>query len=72
MYYTYPSVSDLNYIELYGGVGFNLPSGASIKGKFFYSPDFGGDSTPGNTSAEYISGDFSMPLPAGLSRRVHR
>jgi uncharacterized protein (TIGR02001 family) len=73
VYYTYHSSTHpkLDYGELYAGVGFTDKSGMSIKGKFFYSPDFGGDSTPGNTSAEYISGDFSYPLPANLSLTAH-
>jgi uncharacterized protein (TIGR02001 family) len=69
--YTYPSVSDDNYVELYAGLGYTDKSGLSIKGKFFYSPDFGGNATAGDTPAEYISGDFSMPLPANFSITAH-
>jgi uncharacterized protein (TIGR02001 family) len=71
VYYTYPSESDFNYLELYGGVGFTSKSGVSIKGKLFYSPDWGGDSTPGSPSAEYLSGDLTMPLPSNFSITAH-
>lgn len=71
VYYTYPSASDFNYLEIYGGLGFTAKSGLSVKGKFWYSPDFGGDSTPGDTSAEYIQGDLTMPLPANFSITAH-
>jgi uncharacterized protein (TIGR02001 family) len=67
IYYTYPEESDFNYLEGYAGLGFTAKSGASIKGKFFYSPDFGGKTTPGNTPAEYISADGSFPLPQNFS-----
>jgi len=65
--YTYPQETDFNYLEAYAGLGFTAKSGASIKGKFFYSPDFGGDTTPGDTEAEYLSGDVSVPLPNNFS-----
>ncbi len=73
VYYTYHSkpTPGVDYLELYAGVGYTDKSGMSIKGKFFYSPDFGGDLTPGNTSAEYIQGDFSYPLPANFSLTAH-
>jgi uncharacterized protein (TIGR02001 family) len=71
VYYSYPSVSDAAYFELYAGVGFTAKSGLSVKGKFFYSPDFGGDLTIGDTEAEYISGDLTMPLPANFSLIAH-
>jgi uncharacterized protein (TIGR02001 family) len=71
--YTYHSSPDtsVDYFELYGGLGYTAKSGLSIKGKFFYSPDFGGDSTPGDTEAEYLSGDLSMPLPQNFSITAH-
>lgn len=71
VYYTYPSVSDDNYLEVYAGLGYTDKSGLSIKGKFFYSPDFGGDATPGNTTAEYLTGDLSVPLPSNFSFIAH-
>ena len=69
--YTYPEESDFNYLEVYGGIGYTDKSGLSIKGKFFYSPDFGGDTTPGDTSAEYLTGDLSVPLPSNFSFTAH-
>jgi uncharacterized protein (TIGR02001 family) len=71
VFYTYPKESDFNYLEVYAGLGYTDKSGLSIKGKFFYSPDFGGDSTGGNTPAQYLSGDLSMPLPANFSLTAH-
>lgn len=71
IYYTYPQETDFDYLEVYGGLGYTAKSGLSVKGKFFYSPDFGGKSTDGNTSAEYLSGDLSVPLPAGFSFLAH-
>lgn len=71
VYYSYPEESDFNYLELYGGVGFTAKSGVSIKGKFFYSPDFGGKTTAGDTPAEYLSGDLTVPLPANFSILGH-
>jgi len=71
VYYTYPDESDFDYLELYAGGGFTAKSGASIKGKFFYSPDFGGKATPGNTSAEYLGVDGSFPLPQNFSILGH-
>jgi uncharacterized protein (TIGR02001 family) len=73
VYYTYHTDPNpgLNYLELYGGVGYTAKSGLSIKGKLFYSPDFGGDSTPGDTSAEYLSADLTVPLPANFSILGH-
>ena len=71
VFYGYPEESTFNYFELYAGVGFTAKSGMSIKGKLFYSPDFGGDATPGNTSAEYLSADASFPLPQNFSITAH-
>jgi uncharacterized protein (TIGR02001 family) len=71
VYYTYPSASDFAYVELYGGLGYTAPSGLSIKGKFWYSPDFGGDSTAGDTEAEYLMADLTVPLPANFSFLAH-
>lgn len=70
-WYTYPSESSLNYVELYAGVGFEAPSGLSLKGKFFFSPDWGGSSTPGSPSAQYVSADLGIPLPQNFSLSAH-
>jgi uncharacterized protein (TIGR02001 family) len=71
VYYTYPQESDFNYLEAYAGIGYANKDGLSIKGKFFYSPDFGGKTTSGNTPAEYLSGDLAVPMPAGFSFLAH-
>jgi uncharacterized protein (TIGR02001 family) len=73
VWYTYHSAPHpgANYVEAYAGLGYTDKSGMSIKGKFFYSPDFGGAGTPGDTSAEYIQADFSYPLPANFSINAH-
>ena len=73
VYYTYhssPSPS-VDYYELYAGLGYTDKSGLSIKGKLFYSPDFGGSFTQGDTSAEYLSADLSVPLPQNFSLTAH-
>src|SRR5262245_23847019 len=67
VYYGYPEETDFNYLELYAGVGYTAKSGVSIKGKFFFSPDWGGKSTSGSPTAEYISGDLTVPLPSNFS-----
>lgn len=71
VFYGYPQESLFNYYELYAGVGMTAKNGVSIKGKFFYSPDFGGDSTPGNTEAEYLQADLAVPLPQNFSLTLH-
>lgn len=71
VYYTYPEESDFNYLEVYGGVGYTAKSGLSIKGKLFFSPDFGGKTTDGDTEGEYLSGDLTVPLPANFSILGH-
>lgn len=71
VYYSYPEEDTFNYLELYAGVGYTAKSGVSIKGKFWYSPDFGGDFTDGDTPAEYIQGDLTVPLPANFSLIAH-
>jgi uncharacterized protein (TIGR02001 family) len=71
VFYDYPQEDTFNYFELYAGVGFAVESGLSVKGKLFYSPDFGGDATDGDTPAQYLSGDLTMPLPAKFSITAH-
>jgi uncharacterized protein (TIGR02001 family) len=71
VYYTYPEETDFNYAELYAGLGYTDKSGLSIKGKFFFSPDWGGKSTSGSPTAEYLSGDLSVPLPSNFSIIAH-
>jgi uncharacterized protein (TIGR02001 family) len=69
--YSYPKETDFNYVEAYAGLGYTDKSGLSVKGKFFYSPDFGGDTTSGNTPAQYLTADLSMPLPSNFSISAH-
>src|SRR5689334_21233843 len=59
IYYTYHSspAQSPDYVEAYAGLGYTDKSGLSIKGKLFYSPDFGGSSTPGHTPAKYLTAD---------------
>src|SRR5262249_16739727 len=55
-----------DYYEAYASLAYGW-----VKGKFFYSPDFGGDTTSGNTSAEYIQVDLTAPLPQNFSVLAH-
>jgi uncharacterized protein (TIGR02001 family) len=55
-----------DYLEVYGSLAYGW-----FKGKFFYSPDFGGDYTSGNTPAQYIQLDATVPLPANFSILAH-
>src|SRR5262249_3581375 len=71
VYYGYLQETTFDYYELYAGVGITAKNGISLKGKFFYSPDFGGDSTPGDTSAEYLQADMGIPLPKNFSLSLH-
>jgi uncharacterized protein (TIGR02001 family) len=71
VFYGYPQESLFNYYELYAGVGVTAKNGISLKGKFFYSPDFGGDATDGNTPAEYLQADMGIPLPKNVSLSLH-
>ncbi len=71
VYYGYLQETTFDYYELYAGVGMTAKNGVSIKGKLFYSPDFGGDSTPGDTSAEYLQADLGIPLPKNFSLSLH-
>jgi uncharacterized protein (TIGR02001 family) len=62
VYYSYPSDSDLNYPEIYGKLHYSVFSGA-----LFYSNDF----VNSGSSAEYLSGDVNVPMPASLSLLAH-
>lgn len=64
--YNYPDESDFNYYEIYGSVAKDW-----FKGKIWYSPDFGGDSTPGDTEGWYLEGNGTFPLPQNFSFLVH-
>lgn len=66
IYYAYPDESDVNYIEAYGSLSYEW-----FKGKLWYSNDFGGDSTDGDTSAIYIEANATIPLPQDFSILLH-
>jgi len=66
VYYAYPDESDFNYIEAYGSISKDW-----FKGKLWYSNDFGGDSTAGDTPAFYVEGNGTFPLPANFSLLTH-
>lgn len=66
LYYTYPDDSDLNFFEVYGGVSKDW-----FSGKLWYSPDFGGDSTSGDTPAWYLEANAEFPLPRNFSLTLH-
>lgn len=64
VYYTYPGESDYNFVEVYGGI-----SKGWFAGKLWYSPEFAG--VPGDTSAFYVEGNGTFPLPADFSALAH-
>lgn len=66
VYYTYPDETDFNYLEAYGSITKDW-----FKGKLWYSPDFGGDATDGNTSAIYLEANATFPLPENFSLQLH-
>jgi uncharacterized protein (TIGR02001 family) len=66
VYYAYPDDNDFDYIEAYGSISKDW-----FKGKLWYSNDFGGDSTDGDTSAFYLEGNGTFPLPQNFSILAH-
>lgn len=66
VYYAYPDESDFNYIEAYGSVSKDW-----FKGKLWYSNDFGGDITSGDTPAFYAEVNGTFPLPNNFSILAH-
>lgn len=66
IYYAYPDESDLDFVEIYGSLSYSW-----FKGKLWYSNDFGGDSTSGDTPAYYVEGNATIPLPANFSALAH-
>jgi uncharacterized protein (TIGR02001 family) len=74
-YYAYPGETDLNYVEIYGGLSYDY-----VSAKVWYSNKFLGDfgedlarSTSGDddTSAFYIEGNATIPLPQNFSILLH-
>ena len=66
IYYTYPDDSDANFFEVYGSLSKDW-----FKGKVWYSNDFGGDSTSGDTPAWYVEGNGTFLLSANFSILAH-
>lgn len=66
VYYTYPDESDFNYLEAYGGITYHW-----FDAKLWYSNDFGGDSTDGDTSAIYLEANATFPLAENFSLLLH-
>jgi uncharacterized protein (TIGR02001 family) len=70
-YYAYPGESDLNYVEIFGGLTYEF-----VSAKVWYSNeflgDFGEDLAGGDdTDAFYIEGNASIPLPNNFSILLH-
>lgn len=65
-YYAYPDEGDFNYIEAYGTVSYDV-----VLVGLWYSPDFGGDTTRGNTEAYYLQSWITIPLPSNFSLLGH-
>lgn len=70
-YYAYPGESDLNYVEIYGGLSYDI-----FSAKIWYSNeflgDFGEDLAGGDdTDAFYIEGNATIPLPQNFSILLH-
>ena len=66
VYYAYPDESDFDYIEIYGGLTKDW-----FEAKAWYSNDFGGDTTPGDTSAFYLEANGTFPVVENLSLLAH-
>ncbi len=62
--YTYPGNSDFNYYEVYAGL-----SKSYFGLKLWYSPEFAGVS--GDTSAFYLDGNATFPLPNDFAIVAH-
>jgi uncharacterized protein (TIGR02001 family) len=70
-YYAYPGESDLNYVEIFGGVSYDF-----VNAKLWYSNEFLGDfgealAGGADTDAFYIEGNATIPLPAKFSILLH-
>ena len=62
IYYTYPGATDIDYPEIYAGLGWNW-----LSGKVWYSNDFGNSSE----SAMYYEANGSWALPANFGASAH-
>jgi uncharacterized protein (TIGR02001 family) len=66
VYYGYPDEGDFDYLEIYGSIAKDW-----FKTKLWYSPDFGGDTTNGDTEAWYLEANGTWALPANFSILAH-
>lgn len=62
IYYSFPSESDFNYPEIYGGLSYGI-----VSGKLWYSNDFNNT----DESAIYLEGGVDVPLPNNFSVNAH-
>lgn len=60
--YNYPSASDINFWEIYGGIEHGM-----LAGKVWFSTDFAGTSE----NSIYVEGNLTYPLPADFSLIAH-
>jgi uncharacterized protein (TIGR02001 family) len=62
IYYLYPGAEDIDYPEIYAGLGWEW-----LSGKIWYSNDFGNT----DESAIYLEGNASYELPANFALQGH-
>ena len=62
IYYTYPGADDIDYPEIYAGLGWNW-----LSGKVWYSNDFGNS----GESAFYYEANAAYELPANFGLNAH-
>jgi len=62
MYYAYPGADDIDYPEIYAGLGWNW-----LSGKVWYSNDFGNS----GESAFYYEANAEYELPANFGLNAH-
>ena len=60
--YTYPSGDDIEFLELFGGVGYQ-----NLSAKYWYAPDYGNS----GLSAYYLEANYTQPLPRDFSLGLH-
>jgi len=66
VYYGYPDDGDFDYLEVYASLAQSW-----FKGKLWYSNDFGGDTTDGDTSAIYAEANGTFPVGDKFSILAH-
>ena len=60
--YTYPSGDDIEFLEVFGGVGYK-----NLSAKYWYSDDYGNS----GMSAYYLEANYTQPLPRDFSLGFH-